>query len=195
MIRWRLPIPTIVTVFLIGWALAMAGRFVSSPAAKATKADLIVALGGGGGIRIREVHGLYAKGYAPQFLITGIEFGDPALRPAYLEWRAAFLTTRGVPADAMLFDAPSVNSWEEAINAVVLMQRRVWHSVLVVSDPPHLRRLSWVWGKAFAGSGLEYRLIASSMPGWEPQQWWTSEKSGQFVLMELIKLSYYLIKY
>jgi hypothetical protein len=58
-----------------------------------------------------------------------------------------------------------------------------------------MRRLSWVWGKVFEGSGLEFRLIAAPMPGWEAGAWWRHEKSGHFVLMELIKLGYYFTKY
>jgi uncharacterized SAM-binding protein YcdF (DUF218 family) len=182
-------------LLLAGGALATVGHFVSRPADTPAKAELIVALGGDSGNRVRLAQQLYADGYASSILLTGIEFGEPLVRSAYQEWRAAFLVGRGVPARAILFDNRSSNSWEEATNTAVLMQRKGWRTVLVVSDPPHLRRLSWVWGKAFAGSGLEYRLIAAPMVGWEAGSWWRDEKSGQFVLMELIKLGYYLVKY
>jgi uncharacterized SAM-binding protein YcdF (DUF218 family) len=175
--------------------LIMAGRFVSGPADTPTKADLIVALGGDAGNRVREAQRLFAEGYAPRILLAGIEFGDPLVRPAYLEWRAAFLAARGVPANAVLLDNQAGNSWEEATNTLALMRAQSWRSVLVVSDPPHMRRLSWVWGKVFEGSGLEFRLIAAPMPGWEAGAWWRDEKSAQFVLMELIKLAYYFVKY
>lgn len=191
--RWLLIV--VAAGILLGGALVLAGRFVSGPASTPVRADLIVGLGGDGGSRVREVQRLYAAGYAPRILLTGIELGDPLVRPTFLEWRAAFLVAHDVPMNAIVFDAESGNSWEEAKNTLALMQRQRWRSVLVVSDPPHLRRLSWVWGKAFADSGLEYRLIASPMSGWEPQWWWMSEKSGQFVLMELIKLSYYFVTY
>jgi hypothetical protein len=36
-----------------------------------------------------------------------------------------------------------------------------WKTALVISDPPHLRRLDMVWGPACAQHGLEYRLIAT----------------------------------
>jgi uncharacterized SAM-binding protein YcdF (DUF218 family) len=185
----------VAVVILTGEALAMAGRFVSSPAGTPARADLIVALGGDGGNRVREAQRLYAEFDAPRILLTGIEFGDPLVRPVYLEWRAAFLAARGVPTGAILFDARSGNSWEEAQNTLALMQRQGWRSVLVVSDPPHLRRLSWVWGKVFTGSGLHYRLIPSPMPGWDAGHWWRDEKSAQFVLMELIKLGYYPVRH
>lgn len=65
----------------------------------------------------------------------------------------------------------------------------------MVSDPPHMRRLDWVWGKVFAGSGKSYVLIASEPAWWDAEHWWASEKSAQFVLTELIKMVYYVWKY
>lgn len=193
-LRRSLLIAAAVMMLLCGM-LTMAGRFVSKPSDTPVKGDLIVALGGDGGSRVREAQLLYAAGYAPRILLTGIEQGDPLVRPAYLEWRAAFLVAHGVPADVMLFDSRSANSWEESRNTLALMQQKGWHSVLVVSDPPHMRRLSWVWRKVFADSGMMFRLIASPMPGWDAELWWHNEKSAQFVLMELIKLGYYLVTY
>lgn len=66
---------------------------------------------------------------------------------------------------------------------------------LKVSDPPHMRRLDWVWGKVFAGSGKSYVLVASEPAWWDAVHWWRSEKAGQFVLTELIKMGYYVVKY
>ena len=61
--------------------------------------------------------------------------------------------------------------------------------------PYHMRRLSWAWGKAFEGSGLAYTLVASSPAFWQPDVWWRDEMSGAAVIMEYIKLAYYLVKY
>ncbi len=36
-----------------------------------------------------------------------------------------------------------------------MMEARGWRRVLVVSDPYHMRRLSWTWRRVFEGSGLE----------------------------------------
>jgi uncharacterized SAM-binding protein YcdF (DUF218 family) len=191
--RWLLWL--VLATLLSGAALSMAGRFVSDPADAPASVDLIVALGGDGGNRVREVQRLYAAGYAPRILLTGIESGDPLTRPAYLEWRARFLATQGVPMSALMFDAHSGNTWEEAKNTLALMRQHGWRKVLVVSDPPHLRRLSWVWGKVFTGSGMEFCLVPSPMHGWEAGAWWRNEKSAQFVLMELIKLAYYFANY
>jgi|SRR5579859_430498 len=171
------------------------GRFLESSAQLPVKADLVVALGGDAGNRAIKAHELYRDGYAPFVLLTGIEGGDPQTRPYYLNWRASFLVARGVPQEAILIDSISANSWEEAANTRRLMDSRAWARVLVVSDPPHLRRLDWVWTKAFEGSRKEYRLIAAPMQDWDASRWWRNEKSAQFVLMEIIKLAYYKVAY
>ena len=57
----------------------------------------------------------------------------------------------------------------------------------VVSDPYHMRRLSWTWGKAFEGSGLQFTLVAILPAFWKPDAWWRDEKSGAAVIMEVIK--------
>jgi len=67
--------------------------------------------------------------------------------------------------------------------------------VLVVSDPPHMRRLSWIWGKVFEGSGKEFTLVACEMEGWDAARWWRISSHAQFVFSEYFKLAYYLYEY
>ncbi len=42
-----------------------------------------------------------------------------------------------------------------------------WRSALVVSDPPHLRRLDFCLSAVFKKAGLSYRLIQSTVPTWQ----------------------------
>ena len=182
-------------LFVSGCILAFiqAGLFLDGFSQQPEKADLIVALGGDNGSRIHMAAELFNQGLAPSVLLTGLE-GSPAdTRSYYLNWRARFLVERGVPDNMLMFDAQSANSWEEAVNTLRLMQVQDWQRVLVVSDPPHLRRLAWVWGKVFEDSGKEYRLIAAPLEGWTPGRWWENDKSAQYVLMEVIKLAYYKV--
>jgi len=174
-------------------AVFQAGYFLETPSQQPEKADLIVALGGDNGSRIRKAAELFNQGLAPYVLLTGMEGAPAKTRSYYLDWRTRFLVERGIPDNTLMFDALSTNSWEEAVNTLRLMQARGWHRVLVVSDPPHLRRLAWVWGKVYEGSGKEYRLIAAPLEGWNPGRWWENDNSAQYVLKEVIKLAYYKV--
>ncbi len=132
---------------------------------------------------------------APKVLLTGLEGGHSKTRNAYLNWRARYLIDEGVPESAVLFDRRSASSWEEAVNTLRLMQSMKLERVLVVSDPPHMRRLLWVWARVFAGSGKAYTLVASDMEGWDATDWWRTSRNAQSVFGELIKLGYYLVQY
>jgi uncharacterized SAM-binding protein YcdF (DUF218 family) len=178
---------------VIVFAFLQAGRLLGLPAQEPEKADLIVALGGDNGGRVHKVAILFKEGFAPLVLLTGMEGGYAKTRNDYLNWRARFLEEHGIPKSDLIFDDVSGSSWEEAINTLHLMRIRDFHRVLVVSDPPHLRRLDWVWRKVFAGSGKEYRLISSDMEGWDAAHWWRNENAAQFVVMEYVKLGYYLV--
>jgi uncharacterized SAM-binding protein YcdF (DUF218 family) len=171
-----------------------AGHFLEAPARAPVRADLLAALGGDNGARADKVLELYRGGYAPRVLLTGPE-SHSKTRSAYLNMRARYLVEEGVPDKAILFDRAAKNSWQEAANALALMQAQNLQRVLVVSDPPHMRRLSWVWGKVLEGSGKEFVLVASDMDDWDAGHWWRTSASAQFVFGEYIKLAYYLAQY
>ena len=87
------------------------------------------------------------------------------------------------------------NSWGEAEAARARMQANDWHSVLVVSDPPHLLRLRYTWASIFRGTDLAYTLIASNPPWWSAWRWWQNPQSAGFVDSEVLKLGYYVVRY
>lgn len=162
------------------------GRYVSYPVDTPEKADLIVSLGGETGFRKTKALELYQQGYAPRILLTGINrSGDD---------RVDYLINNGVPKEAILLDSQSANTWEESKSTFLLLLARGWNKVLVVSDAPHLRRLAWTWGKVFAGSRLSYRLIAAPLPGWDADRW-RDGPAQDYVLLEVFKLGWYILRY
>ena len=178
----------LVVVLAGGAFVLVAGRWLAAPASSAMHADAIYVLGGDSGERVMLAADLYAKGMSPVLVVTGLDGAPVEARPAYLGWRGAMLATRSIPASAITYDEASSNSREEAAAAAKLAAAKGWKRILVVSDPPHLRRLQRVWGKAFAGSNVEVRLVPTRPRSWNEDAWWTDAKTTQFVLMELIKL-------
>ena len=175
------------------WGFFNAGMYLESPRKEPAKADLIVALGGDNGDRVRVASRLYKAGYGTHVLLTGLEDAPPDTRRSYLNWRAAFLMDYGVPESAIMYDYASTNSREEAGNTLKLMQQRTWTRVLVVSDPPHMRRLTWIWSSVYAESGVEYRLISSEPLWWDASRWWRQDGSAKFVFFEYLKLAHHRI--
>src|SRR5208283_5643045 len=176
------------------YAIRHAGYWLQAPAQVPVPADAIVILGGDDGARAQRALELYRDGLAPLLVLTGLDHGETETPPA-LSWRADFLVARGVPRSALRFEVESRSSYAEAVNILAQMQQQGWHRVIVVSDPPHMRRLSWTWARVFQNSGLEYVLVSSDPPWWLPQRWWRDEASGSFVIMEFIKLGYYIAQH
>lgn len=181
---WLLPVLLLLVGF--GYAVFMteAGRFVSRPVDAPVPADLVASLGGGADTRTLKALALVQGGYAPRIFLTGPVDG-----------RQQLLLDRGLPASAVLLDGRSAHSWDEAMNTYRLMLTHGWRSVLVVSDPPHMRRLAWTWEHVFVGSGLSFHLIPAPMPAWDPDHWWRQPWSKAYVEKELEKLMYYLFRY
>ncbi len=176
-------------------AFRQAGNFLQAPAQQPVKADLILALGGDTGGRVVTVAELYRQGFAPRILVSQPESAHSKVRATILHWRARYLMDEGVPEAAILLESRARNSWQEAEATLRLMRERKFERVLVVSDPPHLRRLSWVMERVFGGSGKSYVLVAADDENWDAAHWWRTSSSAQYVFGEYIKLAYYLFEY
>ena len=183
-----LVLAAVATVFVAAYG----GYWLQSPAQQPRRADAIVVLGGDEGDRAMRALELFRGGYAPTLVLTGLEYGNAA-PPAALTWRAEYLEARGVPKEAIRLEVDSRNTYTEAVNILALMRSQRWQTVIVVSDPPHMRRLSLTWSRVFEGSGLSYVIVASSPDWWSPDGWWKDEKTGAYVIMEYIKLGYYAV--
>lgn len=181
---WLLPVVIVALAAGISMLITDLGRIMSSPEHGPAAADLIVPLGGDVYRRAGRAGELYQAGYAPRLFLAGP-----------VDARVALLEGQGVPPAAILTDGKSRHSWDEAMNTFALMQANGWKTVLVVSDPPHLRRLAWTWEHVFVGSGMDFRLIAAPLPGWDAAHWWRNPVSAAYVKLEVEKLFYYLFRY
>jgi len=194
---WRWVAVAAATILALSvWAVSQAAYFLESPADPVpTQVDIAVSLGGEVGYRSLTAARLYSTGITPRVLMTGMGKSPNLVRRVIRDWRLQVLLESGVPQDRIEYDVESANSWEEAVNTRRLMEQRGWRRVIVVSDPSHMRRMSWTWRRVFAGSGLELFLVATSPAYWKPDVWWRDERSGATVILEYIKIAYYLAKY
>jgi len=192
---WRCLRVTAVVLGVVFIAAAVAftgfGRWLESPAREPVKSDVVVLLGGDSRARLSTGLRLYRDGYASNIFLAGSDNDRLPAGNTFPNARFEYLLSEGVPRERILIDDMSFNSWEEAANTLGLMRRNRWRTALVVSDPPHMRRLSWIWRRTFEGSDASFVLISSKPRWWNASQWWRDEWSGQFVFMEIIKMGYY----
>jgi len=171
-------------------AYTNAGRYLESAQQNPVPADLIVCAGGDWGERVKKSAELYRQGYARRILLLGAMQLPPVSGQPALGSREQVLLRLGIPSEAILLDPAAGSSRDEAARTLELMSQRGWHRVLVVSDPPHMRRLAWLWKREFEGSGREFVLVGTAMRNWDAQAWWRNPWSAEFVRTEYLKLLY-----
>ena len=165
------------------------GILVSQHATNPEKSDVIVVLGGDSGLRVRKGAELYNAGYAAHVVLTGID--ERFYRPAHPNWRERRMRELGVPKKAIIIDAKSKTTWDEAINTSKTMESNGWQRAIVVSDPPHLLRLHQTWSRAFEGSPKTFILVSTNPLWWHRVLWWKDRESYQFVISEIKKNIFY----
>ncbi len=104
----------------------------------------------------------------------------------------------GVPADAIAIDDSSVTSTymeAERLKAWIDRSPLPIRSVIVVSDPFHMRRASWIY-RWVLGAGIRVEMAPVPFAQTPYQRaWWKDPESRQYVRDEYTKLAYNLLRY
>lgn len=139
---------------------------------------------------------LYKLGYAKHLFFTGgwcsvhgWEHGTHAQQLALQQ---------GVPQEAIAFDdAPVTSTYAEVerLKNWILHRSSPIRSVMVVSDPFHMRRAQWTYRQLL---GNETKILMAPVPFDQTpyrQQWWLDQASQTYVREEYIKSIYYVLRY
>lgn len=186
----------LIPMFLIGSMFAArAGNFLALEPNSPRYVDLIVILGGGWEARTAAGGALMRDGWARQVLLTGMPPMPRKDEERLRHPRYRYLRSLGVSREAILLDSSADSTWADVLVIRNVLEQNDWRSVLIVSDPPHLRRLRWVCERILSASNIDYRLIASRPYWWNEDRWWENKISASFVLKEFMKLFYYRVKY
>jgi uncharacterized SAM-binding protein YcdF (DUF218 family) len=131
------------------------GGSAELPAEALPRADVIVVLGGtlsppataesdanlsAAADRLVYAARLYALGKAPVILVSGGHGGGGGAMDAESVHAAAVLAGWGVPADAILTETESVNTYENAIYTKLMLDEHQLKSVLLVTSAMHMPR-------------------------------------------------------
>jgi uncharacterized SAM-binding protein YcdF (DUF218 family) len=158
------------------------------------KADLIVVATP---FRPRFLHALdlFQNGYASQILLVG----DHRIKSLHDDKTTSEMArqeaiSRGVP-ESKIHVKHSTGTRTDALQAKLIMSSLDLKSVLVISDPYNMRRLSMIFKNVFKGSGLGLFLASTNQSRKSPDYWWLSPHSFIYVIKEWIKLpiNYYLL--
>jgi uncharacterized SAM-binding protein YcdF (DUF218 family) len=150
------------------------------------KVDAIVAISGDTGARANTAIALWKQGYAPLLIFSGGSSDPESVASAELMKRTA--VAAGVPANAILVEGESATTEENAQRVAELMRSRALRSAILVTSPYHQRRAAMLFEREFDGS-LTFRNHPAADPVWDPNLWWTTDRSRNLALVELAKLA------
>lgn len=140
---------------------------------------------------------LYQQGYGQVLFFTGD--WTPALNTTDALFFKQYALARGVPAEHILLDDGPINStYSEAVRLRQFLETHPLpvESVLVVSDPHHMRRAAWTYRQVFEGQPL--KLLMAPVPfslSRHHRRWWTDPLSRRMVESEYLKLGFYYLRY
>jgi uncharacterized SAM-binding protein YcdF (DUF218 family) len=139
---------------------------------------------------------LYKEGYGKTLFFTGgwctrhqYRHGEHAEQRSQAQW---------VTQDRIAFDETTVTSTymeAERLKEWISHRSTPVHSVIVVSDPFHMRRVRWTYQKLF-GEDIEVRMapVPFSLTPYQ-RSWWRDSSSSNYVKEEYTKYFYYIVRY
>jgi uncharacterized SAM-binding protein YcdF (DUF218 family) len=139
---------------------------------------------------------LYKQGYGKEIFFTG--GWCPDLKEYHGQHGRERALQRGIPLEATAIDDSKVTStYSEVVRLKEFMAKSCVpiHSVIVVSDPYHMRRARWIYRRLL---GDPVRIQMAPVPfSLTPYQrhWWTDALSRSYVENEYLKTVYYYARY
>lgn len=139
---------------------------------------------------------LYHQGYGERIFFTG-GWCD-TIQADHGQYGRQRAIDQGVPPEAIVADsAPVTSTYSEVVRLrewIAARQVPV-RSVVVVSDPYHMRRARWAYRRVL-GKGINVQM-APVPNGLSPyrQRWWGDAESRKYVRQEYAKIAYYYVRY
>lgn len=151
------------------------------------KADMIVCLGGGTVERLNMAVDLIEKGYSKSKSVMLL--GESYDTKSYLE--------KTYPHTVIVQHHEPKNTKEEVLYIKRYMVKNGYKSALVVTDPPHSRRVSLLDTllDIKGDDDIDLHMVSSKVSWWHEKKYYDDDRSGQFVLAETVRILYSIFCY
>ncbi|HRY47644.1 MAG TPA: YdcF family protein [Candidatus Paceibacterota bacterium] len=163
------------------------------------KADAIVVLGGRPDLRAIEAARLYHQGIAPKILYMDVKLTPSAELGITLSEREItrrLLLSNNVPETAIEAIGTSVSStFEEALTIQTFVATNDMKTLIIPTDVFHTRRVHWFFRKLFTSNRIEVSMRAIKPPEYSLDDWWQHEEGLIAFQNELVKITFYWLKY
>jgi uncharacterized SAM-binding protein YcdF (DUF218 family) len=139
---------------------------------------------------------LYKQGFANQIFFTGGWCNTHQYNHGQHGMERAL--SQGVPEAAIAFDeSPVTSTYEEAERLATFIDGspRTIESVVVVSDPYHMRRARWTYRRVL-GKNVAVQMAPVPFERTPYRlRWWDDYQSKRYVKDEYLKYFYYITRY
>ena len=147
------------------------------------KSDIVFCLGGGTIDRVKKSIALLKEGYSEKFLLLGESwYNQPYIKKNY-------------PELPVTIDESPKNTEEEVLFIKRYMKAHGHKSALIVTDPPHTRRVKVLASHLLEDDNITFRMIGSDVAWWDARNYYRNEKAFHFALNELFKIPYTYVYY
>ena len=171
---------------LVPWAFLNYGEWIDATH-EPVKSDLIVCLGGGTVERLNTAVKLYSEGYSRTKRV--ILLGESYDTQEYLE--------KTYPDITIKQHHEPKNTKAEVRYIKKFMLENGYKTALVVTDPPHSRRVSVLDTvlNVKGDSDITLRIVSSKVAWWKAKKYYDDKRSSETVLSETIRILYSIFCY
>lgn len=155
-------------------------------------ADAIVVLGGALDVRPAAAANLYIEGIAPLIIVSKSEAdrGQEALR------MRERLRACGVPSTSIAdFTIKLHSTYGEACGVAEFAKLQRFGRVIVPIEIFQTRRVRWIFRRKLSEIGVGASVVAIAPAEYDVGNWWKNDAGRANFRNELIKLTYYRLKY
>ncbi len=152
---------------------------------KPIKSDLIVCLGGGTVERVKKSIGLFESGYSTKSVF--ILLGESWYNQPYIK--------KNHPELSLIIDESPKNTLEEVQFIKKYMNDNSYKSVLIVTDPPHSKRVSLLTSlvSVEGDENMTFHFVSSSVKWWDKECYYENKHARNSVWHESIRTLYHLL--
>jgi uncharacterized SAM-binding protein YcdF (DUF218 family) len=158
------------------------------------RSDAIVVLSGGLPYRAMEAAKIFHQGIAPQVWLTQPANTSDVLSKMSIPFEGeegysrSVLIYEGVPdSDIRILTPVIVNTEDEERTIIAEMQATHASRVILVTSPPHTRRVRTLW-RHLAPAGLTLFVRGASEDEYDADHWWRTTRDALSVMREILGL-------
>jgi len=163
------------------------------------KSTYTFVLSGGPWDRGNEAVKIFKAGFTDTLVCTGEniphDFKALGLEMFESEITEKNMLRHGVPQGNVILIKKGTSTQEESDIILEFCKSRNSKQAIIISTDFHTRRVTQVFKKKFADSGIEVIVHAAPSSNYDAQNWWKDENGLIALNNEYIKQLYYLLKY